>query len=116
MLDEYIEISPEEKKILFTKETRFVPHSDIVNRCIDFIASGLASKFVEDYIKDNIFLNIVIHSNSTNGICMKTEISDTRDVIKTEYGRRFVRNTIQRVWVYGLHKLLIKLFRVLKIL
>jgi selenocysteine lyase/cysteine desulfurase len=53
----------------------------------DFIASGLASKFVEDYIKDNIFSKYSnTHSNSTNGICMKTEISDTRDVIKTEYG------------------------------
>jgi hypothetical protein len=38
MLDEYIEISPEEKKILFTKETRFVPHSDIVNRCIAILS------------------------------------------------------------------------------
>jgi hypothetical protein len=30
----------------------------------DFIASGLASKFVEDYIKDNIFLNIVIRTRT----------------------------------------------------
>jgi hypothetical protein len=52
MLDEYIEIS--RRKILFTKETRTTFGHRKSVYC-DFIASGLASKFVEDYIKDNIF-------------------------------------------------------------
>jgi hypothetical protein len=64
MLDEYIEISPEEKNIIYERNTVCTTFGHRKSVYCDFIASGLASKFVEDYIKDNIFLNIVIRTRT----------------------------------------------------
>jgi hypothetical protein len=53
------------KNIIYERNTVCTTFGHRKSVYCDFIASGLASKFVEDYIKDNIFLNIVIRSNST---------------------------------------------------
>lgn len=87
MLDDFIELLPEEKKnIIYERNTVCTTFGHRKSVYCDFIASGLASKFVEDYIKNNIFPKYSnTHSNSINGICIKNEISDTREIIKREF-------------------------------
>jgi selenocysteine lyase/cysteine desulfurase len=87
MLNDYIELSTEEKNnILFKRNTVCTTFGNRKSVYADFIASGLASPFVEEYIKNNIYSKYSnTHSNSTNGICMKDKISDTRKTIRTEY-------------------------------
>jgi hypothetical protein len=58
------------KNIIYERNTVCTTFGHRKSVYCDFIASGLASKFVEDYIKDNIFSKYSnTHSNSTNGIC-----------------------------------------------
>jgi selenocysteine lyase/cysteine desulfurase len=86
MLDEHRNFTRRKKNIIYERNTVCTTFGHRKSVYCDFIASGLASKFVEDYIKDNIFLNIVIRTRTPPMVSVKTEISDTRDVIKTEYG------------------------------
>lgn len=87
MLKNYIELSPEEKNnIIYERNKVCTTNGHRKSVYCDFIASGLASPFVEKYIKTNIYSKYSnTHSNSTNGMCMKNEIIDTRQIIKEEY-------------------------------
>ena len=52
----------------------------------DFIASGRPSPFIEKYIVKNIYSKYSnTHSNAANGICMKNEIENVKQIIKDEY-------------------------------
>lgn len=52
----------------------------------DFTASGRPSPIIEKYITKNIYTKYSnTHSNASNGICMKNEIENVKNIIKQEY-------------------------------
>ena len=87
-LKKYCEIPVSERKNLVYPRAKMSTmfHGNQPSIYADFIASGIPSPQIESYIVKHIYSKYSnTHSNSTNGICMKTEIANVRDIVKRAF-------------------------------